>query len=96
LRSIVRRLVGGVDPGRAAAQHFHQLVMHDLDDLLGGVQPLEHVSAERLLLHRRDELAHDLQADVRFEQRDADLAQGNLQVVLGDFSPAPQLVEDGC
>ena len=68
--------------------------MDDLDDLLGGVQPLEDVGAECLLLDRLDELADDLQADVRFEEGDPDLAQGDLEVFFGDPAPAAQLLED--
>ena len=48
----VRRVGGGVDPGRAAAEHLDQLVVDDLDDLLGRVEPLQDVRAERLLLDR--------------------------------------------
>src|SRR5918912_154612 len=69
--------------------------MDDLDDLLGRVQPLEDIRTERLLLDRLDELPDDLEADVGLKQRDPDLAQCDLQVLLADLAPTPQLLEDG-
>src|SRR5205823_5504509 len=46
------------------------------------------------LAHRGDEIAHDRQRDIGFEQGDADLAQRRRDVVLAERAAAPQPVED--
>ena len=48
----------------------------------------------RLLLDARGELAHDRQGHVGLEQREADLAQGGVEVVVGEVALAAQLLED--
>ena len=49
--------------------------------------------AERSLADARDELAHHLEIDVRFEQRDAHLAQRVIEILLGDFSRGSEAPE---
>ena len=56
--------------------------MHELDDLLAGVETLEDVVAERLGLHARDEVLDDLEVDVGLEQGEADLAHRLVDGVL--------------
>ena len=60
-----------------------ELLVDDLDDLLAGVERAEDVGAEAALLDRRRELLDDLEVDVGLEQREADLAHGLVDVVLG-------------
>ena len=78
-----------------AAEHLDQLVVDDLDDLLAGLNPVEHFGAERLLTHIGHEVLDDLEVDVRLEQGKADLAQGDVKVGLGDLRLATQAVGDG-
>ena len=68
---------------RGAAHQAGELLVDDLDDLLAGVELLGDVGAERALLDRRRELLDDLEVDVRLEQREPDLAQRGVDVVLG-------------
>ena len=49
---------------------------------------------EGALLDVIDELAHDLEVDVGFEQRQADLAHGLVDVGLAQLAVAAQLAED--
>ena len=72
---------------QVAARLAHQageLLVDELHDLLAGVERLEHLGAERALLHRRRELLDDLQVDVRLEQREPHLAHRLVDVVLGE------------
>jgi hypothetical protein len=55
---------------------------------------LEHIGAERALPHAGDELADDLEVDVRLEQGDAHLAEGLVEVLLADGAVRAQLAED--
>ena len=80
--------------------------MDDLDDLLSGVEAAEHVLADGALLHRRDEIAGDLEVDVGLEQRQADLAHRlrdrllveaplTAEIAERDLKPAGEHVEHG-
>ena len=53
-----------------------------------------HFLAERLFLHLGDELAHDGQRHVGFEQREANFAQHFLGVRLGEPGFAAQRLDD--
>src|SRR2546428_8388568 len=55
----------------------------------------QHVLADRPHPHPLDELADDLEVDVRLQERHANLAQGFLDVLLGEASAASETVEDG-
>ena len=69
---------------RAGAAHQPgELLVDDLDDLLAGVELADDVGAERALLHPRGEVLDDAEVDVGLEQREADLAHGLVDVVLG-------------
>ena len=76
------------EPGRGAAHQRRQLLVDDLDDLLAGVELLLHLGAEAALLDRVRELLDDLEVDVRLEQRQADLAHGARDVLLGQRAAA--------
>ena len=80
--------------------------MHELDDLLAGVEALEDVVPERLGLHPGDEVLDDLEVDVGLEQREADLAHrlvdgvlvqppGAAEVTQGRLEPVGESVEHG-
>src|ERR671933_882649 len=71
------------DAHRGAANERGELLVDDLDDLLARVELADHLGAHRALLHGRRELLDDLEVDVGLEQREADLAHGLVDVVLG-------------
>ena len=91
-----RRVLGQAYPPRLATQDGDELLVDDLDDLLGRVEGLRDLSPERPLLDRRHEAADHGQGDVGLEQRDADLTAGLVDVGLGQPSLAPQVLERGC
>jgi hypothetical protein len=80
---------------RITAHQRRELLVDQLHDLLSGVQRLEHLGAERALLHRRGELLDHLEVDVRLEQREADLAHRLVDVVLGELSARADVAEGG-
>ena len=86
-RPAIRITVGGrgenVMPVDGAAHQRGELLVDDLDDLLAGVELRRDLGAERALLDRRHELLDDPEVDVGLEQREADLAHGLVDVVLG-------------
>ena len=67
--------------------------MHDLHDLLSGREALQDVLAERALAHLRDEALDDLEVDVRFEQREPDLAHGARDRFLVERPAAAKVAE---
>ena len=84
-----------VGPARlAAAEHLDEVVVDDLDDHLARRDRAQHLLPDRLLAHPADEIAHDRQRDIGFEQRDADLAQRRADIVLGQRAAPAQPVED--
>ena len=88
-----RWAAGERELGIAAAHERGQLLVDDAHDLLPGREALRHVRAERPLAHARDELLHDLEVDVRLEQREADLAHGAGDRVLVEPAPAADVVQ---
>ncbi len=81
------------DAGIGGAQQFNQFVVDDFDDLLAGLNALDDLDAERLLLHPLDEIAGNLEIDVGVQQRHTHLAQGLRDIVLGDFSESAEVLE---
>ena len=67
--------------------------MDDLDDLLAGLEALQHVLAERALAHRADELLDDLEVDVGLEEREADLARRARDRLLVEARAAPEVAD---
>jgi hypothetical protein len=74
-------------------EDLDELLVDDLDDLLGGVQRLADLLAASAFLDRRDELLDDRQRDVRLEQRDPDLATGVVDVGVGQLPLATEVLE---
>jgi hypothetical protein len=68
--------------------------MDDLDDLLRRVEGLRHLGAPRPLLQPGDELLDHRQRDVGFQQRQADLPRGGVDVGVGEPTLRAQLGED--
>ena len=83
-----RRHLGKAQPPRLAAEDRDQLLINDLDDLLGGIQRRGDLFARRPLLDLGDEGPDHRQRDVRLQQRDPDLTAGGVDVGGGQ-PPAP-------
>ena len=76
------RLGGDVQPADLPPHEGDELLVDDLDDLLGGGQTLKDGGAHRPLGHRVHKLLGDLVVDVRLQQGQADLPHGGLDVLL--------------
>ena len=77
-----------------AAERRHELLVHDLHDLLPRIEPGEQVAPDGSVADPRDEVLDDLEVDVGLEQREPDLAQGDVEVALGDLCLATQTICD--
>ena len=87
-----RRLPEG--EARVAGAHQRgQLLVHDLHDLLAGVEALQDVLAARTLLDLRDEVLDDLEVDVGLEQREADLAHRLRDLLVVEPALAAEVAE---
>ena len=89
-----RRGMGG--GGQLAGLGAHQgdeLLVDDLDDLLGGGQGVQHVAADGPLRDLGHEVLDHFVADVGFQQGKADLPHALLHVRLGEAALAPQALE---
>ena len=70
-----------------------ELLVDDLDDLLGGVERLADLGAEGALAHRAGELLDDGQRDVGVEQGEPDVADRRVDVGLREPALAAQVLE---
>ena len=70
-----------------------ELLVDDLDDLLGRVQRPADLGAAGALLDRRDEVLDHGQRDVGLEQGEPDLARGGVDVGLGEPALAAEVLE---
>src|SRR6478736_7805771 len=89
-----RRLRAHLELPGDSTERRHELFVHDLDDLLARAQALLHVRAVRPLLDPGDELLHELDVHVGFEQREPDLAGDFVDVLLAQPAAAAQARED--
>ena len=67
--------------------------MNDLDDLLARSQALCYLGTERSLFHPRRERLHNSEVHISLEERDTDLPEGRIDIVLAEASFAAELVE---
>ena len=91
------------DDGRAALRHVdaagrtaedaHQLLVHDLDNLLGGIQRLGNFRTKSTFLHVSGKFADHGDGDVSVEQGAADFADGCINVCLGEAALAAQVLK---
>ena len=81
--------------GAGAPHQIGELLIDDLDDLLGGREGLQYVGTHRLLGDLGNELLDHLIADVGLQQSQADLPHGLLHVGLRQTPLAAQLFEGG-
>ena len=88
-----RRPLGELDRAGVATEDRHELVVDDLDDLLGGVEGLAHLRAGGTLAHRGGELLDDRQRHVCVDERHPDVPDGLVDVGLGQAPLAAEVLE---
>ena len=74
----LRPAPGRAERGSRLSEQRQQLIPHDADNLLRRGQAVQHLAVDGALSHAGDERLHDLEVDVRFQQRQAYLAQRRL------------------
>ena len=79
-----------------AAEHLDQLVVDDLDDLLGGIESLGDLFAQGALTHAAGEGAHHRDGDIGVEQGSTDLADRLVDVRFGQAALTAQTLERRC
>ena len=77
-----------VKPCGFAAKQLHELIVNNLDHLLGRANTLEHLLPQALFAHAFHKVFNDLEVDVRLKQGKAHFAQASLHVFFGKL-PAP-------
>ena len=81
------------DADLAAAEHFDEMVVDDLDDHLRRRHRAQYLLPKRLLADRGDKVPDHGKRHIGLEQRDPDLAQGGPDIGLGQRTMAAQPVE---
>src|SRR4030095_2348127 len=71
-----------------------EFVVDNLDDLLAGLDALDHFDAEGFFAHAVDELLDDLEIDVGVQQRQANVAQAVGDVAFRNLPQPAQVAED--
>lgn len=89
-RRILRKIQRSVN---ASAKHGRQLFVDDLHDLLGRIQRLGNLGAERTLADSAGEGTHHVERHVGVEQRAADFADRTIDISLGKLAFALQMLE---
>ena len=89
------RVGGHVQPLAAAAHECGQLLVDDLDDLLGRCETLQHIRAHSPLRDLRHKVLDHTVAHIRVQKGQADLPHGLLDISLRDAALAPQPPERG-
>ena len=79
---------------RRVAEQRQHLVAHDAHDVLGRRQAPQDVVADGLGAHALDERLDDAEVDVRFEQRQPNLAQRRVDRRLGQSRFTAKRLED--
>ena len=86
-------LGGEFEAGGVGAEGGDELVADDFDDLLGGGEGGGDFGAEGLGADVFDEVAGDVEVDVGLEEGDADLAEGVVDVLVGEGALAAEGLE---
>ena len=86
-------LGGGGQAGVGAAHQRRQLLVYDLDDLLGGGQAVQHIGADALFGDVRHEILDDLIADVGLQQGQTHLAHTLADIGFGKAAFTAQALE---
>ena len=87
------RLGGEFEAGGVFAEDLDELVVDDLDDLLGGRERGGDAGAEGFFADVVDEALDDGEVDVGFEEGEADFAKGFADVFFGDGALAAKVFE---
>src|SRR5258708_23774920 len=77
-----------------AAEQDRQFVVENLNDLLAGRDAAEHCLTERFLFDAGYEFFGDFKIDIGLEQREPDLAQRGIDILLADFSVTAEILEN--
>ena len=89
-RRILRKIQRSVN---ASAKHGRQLFVDDLHDLLGRIQRLGNLGAERTLADSAGEGTYHVERHIGVEQRAADFADRTIDISLGKLAFALQMLE---
>ena len=89
-----RRRCHQIEFRRAAAKHFDQRIIDDLDNLLARRDRTQHRLANGKFGNIIDKAANDGQCNVCFEQRDAHFAHSCAHVFFVQRATATQAIED--
>ena len=87
------RLGGILEARGVLAEDVDELVVDDLDDLLGGERAVATCVAEGAGADVLDEFGDDVEVDVGLEEGEADLAEGVGDVLVGDGALAAEVFE---
>jgi hypothetical protein len=88
-----RRRLRHPHPAGLTAEDPDELLVDDLDDLLGRVERLRDLGPARPLLDRGHEVLDHREGDVGLEQGDADLPRRRVDVGVGEPTLAAQVLE---
>ena len=88
-----RRALRELELTGVAAEDRHELLVDDLDDLLGRVERPADLRAGRPLAHGGGELLDDGQRDVGVDERHPDVSDGLVDVGLGEATLAAEVLE---
>src|SRR6266542_3828152 len=77
-----------------ASEQCSQFVVENLYDLLSGCNTANNWFTQRFFLNTRNEFPGDLKIDIRFEQRQAHLAQRCVDIRLADYAMPSELFEN--
>ena len=91
-----RRVLRELQRAGLAPEDADELVVDDLDDLLGRVERAGDLGAERPLAHGVGEVLDHRKRHVGVEQRHPDVADGAVDVGLGEPPLVPEVLEGGC
>ena len=79
--------------GVRGAEQRGELVQNNADDVLRGGERVKHLGVKALLLAARHEVLDHAEVDVGLEQGEANLAHGDVDVILGETTLAAKLVK---
>src|SRR4029077_5745389 len=77
-----------------ATEQDRQFIVENLNDLLAGRDAAQNGFAKRFLFDLSDKFLGNLKIDISLEQREPDLAQRGLDVLLADLPMAAEIFED--
>src|SRR5436853_393651 len=79
---------------RIASEQDRQFIVKNLNDLLTGRDAAQNGFAQRFFFDACDEILRDLKIKISCEQREANLAQRSIDVLLPDFSVTAEILKD--